>query len=185
MSTLLEEIVTGPVRVTDDSPAQPLSATDRAPTRPAHPGIEAPAQPIRVLLVDDDPMVVRGLSLMLEAGSDGEISVVGTAADGTEVVRAVQAHYPDVVLMDVRMPRQDGIATTREIVGNSQVMRATLEIARQAGDGALRLPVGARAGKALVDLTARQVQAPDRAGARRSRAPPRPSRPTRCRSAPC
>lgn len=77
---------------------------------------EAPARPIRVLLVDDDPMVVRGLQLMLEAGSDGEISVVGTAGDGTEVVQAVRAHYPDVVLMDVRMPRKDGIAATREIV---------------------------------------------------------------------
>ncbi|MGD8151059.1 response regulator [Ornithinimicrobium sp. Y1694] len=72
-------------------------------------------RPIRVLLVDDDPMVVRGLRMMLEHGSEGAISVVGTAADGTEVVPAVQAHYPDVVLMDIRMPRKDGISATREV----------------------------------------------------------------------
>lgn len=75
-----------------------------------------PAGPVRVLLVDDDPMVLRGLRIMLEAGSDGEICVVGTASDGTQVVPAVQKHHPDVVLMDVRMPGKDGIAATRDVL---------------------------------------------------------------------
>lgn len=83
-------------------------------------GMDTVTRPIRVLLVDDDPMVVRGLRLMLEAGSDGQISVVGSASDGTEVVPAVQAHYPDVVLMDIRMPRKDGISATREVVALPQ-----------------------------------------------------------------
>lgn len=68
---------------------------------------------IRVLLVDDDPMVRAGLSMMLD-GAAG-ISVVGEAADGREAVSAVDAHAPDVVLMDLRMPRVDGITATRRL----------------------------------------------------------------------
>lgn len=65
---------------------------------------------IRVLLVDDDALVRAGLRMILS--SSAEIDVVGEAADGAEVVAAVQACRPDVVLMDIRMPRVDGIAAT-------------------------------------------------------------------------
>jgi DNA-binding NarL/FixJ family response regulator len=68
---------------------------------------------IRVLLVDDDPLVRAGLSMML-AGADG-IEIVGEAADGSEVAAAVQEYAPDVVLMDIRMPRMDGIAATEQL----------------------------------------------------------------------
>lgn len=71
------------------------------------------SRPHRVLLVDDDPLVCSGLRLIL--GSAEDIDVVGQAADGDEVVREVQAHAPDVVLMDLRMPRMDGIAATRAV----------------------------------------------------------------------
>lgn len=64
----------------------------------------------RVLLVDDDPMVCRGLELIFEQAAD--ISVVGAVHDGDEVIDAVHRHHPDVVLMDVRMDRQDGVTTT-------------------------------------------------------------------------
>lgn len=70
--------------------------------------------PIRVLLVDDQELIRLGFRLVLEAEPD--VSVVGEAADGDEAVRAVAAHAPDVVLMDIRMPRTDGIAATRSIV---------------------------------------------------------------------
>ncbi|WP_374974512.1 response regulator [Microbacterium trichothecenolyticum] len=70
--------------------------------------------PIRVLLVDDQELIRLGFRLVLEAEAD--VSVVGEAADGDEAVRAVAAHAPDVVLMDIRMPRTDGIAATRSIV---------------------------------------------------------------------
>jgi DNA-binding NarL/FixJ family response regulator len=60
------------------------------------------AQRIRVLLVDDDALVRAGLTMMLD-GAHG-IEVVGEAADGAEVPAAVDAHAPDVVLMDLRMP---------------------------------------------------------------------------------
>ncbi|WP_435831866.1 response regulator transcription factor [Catellatospora methionotrophica] len=65
---------------------------------------------IRLLIVDDDPLVRAGLSMML-AGLD-DLRVVGEAADGTEVPAAVAAHTPDIVLMDIRMPRLDGLAAT-------------------------------------------------------------------------
>jgi DNA-binding NarL/FixJ family response regulator len=72
-----------------------------------------PEIPVRVLLVDDDALVRAGLSMMLD-GARG-IAVVGEAGDGDEVPAAVDAHAPDVVLMDLRMPRVDGIAATRRL----------------------------------------------------------------------
>ena len=70
---------------------------------------------IRVLLVDDDALVRSGLRMML-AGAAG-IEVVGEAEDGRGVLGAVDLHRPDVVLMDIRMPRMDGIEATRQLVG--------------------------------------------------------------------
>jgi DNA-binding NarL/FixJ family response regulator len=67
--------------------------------------------PVRVLLADDDPLVLSGLKMML--GGAGQVQVVGEAHDGREVLPAVGLHHPDVVLMDIRMPRLDGIAATR------------------------------------------------------------------------
>ncbi|MFI0479883.1 response regulator [Actinomadura sp. 9N215] len=66
--------------------------------------------PIRVLIVDDDALVRAGLSMMLSNAAD--LDVVGDVADGAEVVGAVNQHRPDVVLMDIRMPRLDGLAAT-------------------------------------------------------------------------
>jgi DNA-binding NarL/FixJ family response regulator len=66
---------------------------------------------IRVLIVDDDALVRSGLRIML-AGAH-TVEVVGEAADGNEVLGAVDLHRPDVVLMDIRMPQLDGIAATR------------------------------------------------------------------------
>ncbi|MEO3807522.1 response regulator transcription factor [Sphaerisporangium sp. B11E5] len=66
--------------------------------------------PIRILVVDDDPLVRAGLAMII-ATSPG-LAVVAEAADGTEVAAAVDAHAPDVVLMDIRMPTLDGLAAT-------------------------------------------------------------------------
>jgi DNA-binding NarL/FixJ family response regulator len=74
---------------------------------------DAPPRRIRVLLVDDDALVRAGLTMMLD-GAHG-IEVVGQAADGGEVPGAIDAHAPDVVLMDLRMPRTDGITATRRL----------------------------------------------------------------------
>lgn len=67
---------------------------------------------IRVMVVDDDAMVRRLLRTILRPD---DIEVVAEASDGDEVVRGVQAHHPDVVLMDLRMPRIDGVAATRAV----------------------------------------------------------------------
>jgi DNA-binding NarL/FixJ family response regulator len=66
---------------------------------------------IRVLLVDDDALVRSGLRMMLSGAAS--LEVVGEAADGREVLGAVDLHRPDVVLMDIRMPQLDGVAATR------------------------------------------------------------------------
>lgn len=68
---------------------------------------------VRVLVVDDQAMVREGIVLLL--GLLPGIEVVGSAADGEEAVALVAAHPPDVVLMDLRMPRCDGVEATRRI----------------------------------------------------------------------
>ncbi|MFI7518626.1 response regulator [Micromonospora globbae] len=70
-------------------------------------------EPVRVLIVDDDPLVRAGLSMIL--GGVPDVRVVGEAADGGEVPAAVEAGRPDVVLMDIRMPRTDGLAATEAL----------------------------------------------------------------------
>ena len=71
------------------------------------------ADVIRVLLVDDDPLVRAGLAMIIASAND--LRVVGEAADGLEAVQSVRAHSPEVVLMDIRMPRLDGIAATARL----------------------------------------------------------------------
>lgn len=66
---------------------------------------------IRVLLVDDEPLVRSGLRAILE--SEPDLAVVGEADDGAAAVSQARRTHPDIVLMDVRMPRVDGIAATR------------------------------------------------------------------------
>jgi DNA-binding NarL/FixJ family response regulator len=72
-------------------------------------------RPIRLLVVDDQPLIRRGLAVML--GTESDIDVVAQAADGEEAIQAARRHHPDVVLMDLQMPRVGGVAATRTIVG--------------------------------------------------------------------
>ena len=72
--------------------------------------------PIRVLLVDDQPLLRMGFRLILEGEDD--LCIVGEASNGAEAVRHVRELAPDVVLMDVRMPVLDGIEATRAIAAS-------------------------------------------------------------------
>jgi DNA-binding NarL/FixJ family response regulator len=76
---------------------------------------------IRVLMADDHPVVRTGIRAMIAHESD--MSVVGEASDGAEVVALYGQHKPDVVLMDLRMPRQGGIASIRAIVAGDPSAR--------------------------------------------------------------
>lgn len=72
---------------------------------------------VTVVVVDDDPQIRAGLRLVL--GTDRGIRVVGEASDGLDAEAVIARHSPDVVLMDIRMPRCDGLtATAREVAAD-------------------------------------------------------------------
>lgn len=77
--------------------------------------------PTRVLLVDDDGVVRSGLRMML--GGHDDITIVGEANDGREALAQVEALRPDVVLMDIRMPRMSGLEATRILMSRPQPPR--------------------------------------------------------------
>ena len=100
----------------------------------------------RVLIVDDEALVRAGLRMILSAADD--LDVVAEAEDGADAVDAVRAHRPDVVLMDIRMPRLDGLAATRAVLaldpatagrGADHVRPGRLRVPRARGRGE-RLP---------------------------------------------
>jgi len=91
---------------------------------------------IRVLVVDDDALVRAGLGMLL-AGA-GDIEIVGEAADGSEVERAVAEHQPRVVLMDIRMPGMDGLAATEIVRGRERPPEVIVLTTFDADDHVLR-----------------------------------------------
>jgi DNA-binding NarL/FixJ family response regulator len=95
--------------------------TDIAQTEPAF------AEPIRVLVVDDHALFRRGLEMVLEQEPD--IEVVGEASDGAEAVEVATETTPDVVLMDVRMPRRGGIdacTAIKDAVPSTKIIMLTI-----------------------------------------------------------
>jgi DNA-binding NarL/FixJ family response regulator len=99
-----------------------VSAPDeprRAPGEPGPPGI-------CVVLADDQTLLRAGLRALLDAEHD--ITVVAEADDGVDAVDMARRHRPDVVVMDVRMPRLDGLAATRTIVSDPDLERTRVVV---------------------------------------------------------
>ena len=80
----------------------------------------------RILLADDQALVRAGFRALLDAQDD--MQVIGEAADGDDAVRLVTRLIPDVVLMDIRMPRCDGLAATRRIVADGRLAQVKIMI---------------------------------------------------------
>jgi len=71
---------------------------------------------IRVLIADDQPVIRDGLAMLL--GLLDDVEIVATAADGIEAVERARSERPDIVLMDLRMPRMQGTEATRQILAS-------------------------------------------------------------------
>ena len=82
--------------------------------------------PIRILVVDDQAMMRAGFRMILEAQPDME--VIGEAGDGVEAVEIADRLAPDVVVMDVRMPRMDGVEATRRMQGRKVLILTTFDL---------------------------------------------------------
>jgi DNA-binding NarL/FixJ family response regulator len=121
----------------------------------------APPGRIRVLIADDQRVVRDGLSMLVSL-IDG-VEIVGLASDGVEAVRLAEAHQPDVIMMDLRMPGMDGAAATaqvRERLPGTQVLVLTTYADEAAILSALR--AGAL-GYLTKDASAEQIEAAVRA----------------------
>jgi DNA-binding NarL/FixJ family response regulator len=92
--------------------------------------------PVRVLVVDDDPLVRSALAMVL-GGADG-LQLAGEAADGDEVPAAVQRCSTDVVLMDIRMQRTDGLAATERLLSSRDAPEVIVLTTFDADDQVLR-----------------------------------------------
>ncbi|MFF4579084.1 response regulator [Streptomyces sp. NPDC001373] len=150
---------------------------------------------IRVVIADDQDMVRTGLRMILESQPD--IEVVADAPDGQTALAAVAEHHPDVLLLDIRMPRVDGLEVTRRLSGQDtprivilttsdldEYVHAALHggacgfLLKDAGPATLVEAVRAAAGDALVSpaITVRLLRemAPRMAGPQAARRPSEP-----------
>ena len=101
--------------------------SDRPATAARRPGAAKRPDPIRVLIADDHALFRRGLEMVL--AEEDDIDVVGQASDGTEAVAKAGEALPDVVLMDIRMPKSSGIQACRamkEVAPSSKIVMLTI-----------------------------------------------------------
>jgi len=84
------------------------------------------APTLRLLIADDQALMRAGFRMILEAQPD--LRVVAEAADGVEAVELARRHRPDVILMDIRMPRMDGVEATRRLAGHRVLILTTFNL---------------------------------------------------------
>ncbi|WP_277988359.1 response regulator transcription factor [Nocardioides sp. S5] len=114
--------------------------------------------PVRLAVVDDDPMVRAALGMML--GGDSGLVVVAEAGDGEEALRVVPASGADVVLMDIRMPVRDGLSATAELLVHHPELKIIVLTTFDTDDMVLRALRAGAAGFLLKDTPpARLVEA--------------------------
>lgn len=118
---------------------------------------------IRVVVVDDHQIVRDGLVALLGA-LDG-IEVVGTAADGREALHVVEEVTPDLVVMDIQMPRLDGIEATRFLTGRTPALRVVMLTMNEDDDTILAAIRAGACGYLLKGAGAEEVQAAIRSAA--------------------
>jgi len=118
-----------------------------APRHP--PAVAVVTAPRRVLVVDDDPVVRFGLSMMLRGAND--LDVVAEAGDGAEALLMVAEHAPDVVLMDIRMPGMDGLEATERLLAQPSPPRILVLTTFDADESVLRALGAGAAGFLLKD----------------------------------
>jgi DNA-binding NarL/FixJ family response regulator len=104
---------------------------------------------IRVLIVDDHALVRASLNALL--GADAELEVVGECVDGAEVVAACTTTRPDVVLMDIRMPRMSGITAAAELKVQQPEVRVLMLTASISADNIARAAAAGAVGFLLKD----------------------------------
>jgi two-component system NarL family response regulator len=106
---------------------QVSSMSDRSITAARRADAGKRQEPIRVLIADDHALFRRGLEMVLEEEDD--IDLVGQASDGTEAVAVAGESLPDVVLMDIRMPKSSGIEAcraTKEVAPSAKIVMLTI-----------------------------------------------------------
>ena len=110
---------------------------------------------IRVMVVDDHEIVRIGLKQVLDLS--GEFEVVGQAADGEEAVRVAAEVSPDLVLMDVIMPRKDGVEACREIMESAPEVRVVMLTASNAEDAVVESVAAGASGYLLKETDMEQL----------------------------
>ncbi|MGD8215253.1 response regulator [Aestuariimicrobium sp. Y1814] len=104
--------------------------------------LDAGARATRLVLVDDDALVRAGLKLIL--GGTDEFEIVAEGSDGDEVLALVDAHHPDIVLLDIRMARKNGLDAAGELLARPQPPKVIMLTTFDADDLVMRaLTVGA------------------------------------------
>ncbi|WP_436530104.1 response regulator [Actinoplanes sp. HUAS TT8] len=114
-------------------------------------------RPVRLAIVDDDALVRAGLRILV--GGSPDIEVVAEAGDGDEAVRVAEAHWPDVMLMDIRMPRVDGLAATRRIRERASAPQVIVLTTFDADDYVLEALRGGASGYLLKDTPPLEILA--------------------------